>query len=51
MPITKDTTTIRISKRTQATLFSLKEHPRETYEDVMKRLIEKAKKVHNGTQG
>jgi len=37
------TTTIRIYKDTKKLLDKLKEHPRETYDDLIKRLIEKWK--------
>jgi len=35
-------TTIAVSKETKKNLDKLKIHPREPYEDVIKRLIEKA---------
>jgi len=36
-----DMTTIQLSEETKDELDKLKVHPRETYEDVIKRLIEK----------
>jgi len=40
----REKTTVQISKETKAKLDRLKVHPREPYEDVIKRLIEKCKK-------
>ena len=37
-------TTIAISEKTKMELDKLKKHPREPYEDVVKRLIENIKK-------
>ena len=37
-------TTIQISEETKASLDSLKVHPREPYEDVIKRLLQKVMK-------
>jgi len=39
----KEMTTIQVSKETKAKLEKLKVHPREPYEDVIKRLLEGAK--------
>jgi len=39
----RKTTTIKISLETRNQLLKLKVHPRETYEDVIRRLI----KMHN----
>lgn len=36
-----ETTTIRVNKGTKKLLDSVKIHPRETYDDVLKRLIKK----------
>jgi len=41
MPVTEP---IRIGKDTKEELKKLKVHPRETYDDVIKRLIEECKK-------
>jgi predicted DNA-binding protein len=45
MAITRNTTTIRIPNKLRDLLGNLKEHPRETYADVIKRIIEKGKGV------
>ena len=45
MAITRNTTTIRIPNKLRDLLGNLKEHPRETYADVIKRLIEKGSKI------
>jgi len=42
-------TTIRLSKETKRMLDELKIHPRETYEQVVKRLIKSQKKNPVGT--
>jgi len=39
----KEMTTIAVSKETKARLDELKVHPREPYEDIIKRLLEKCK--------
>ncbi len=39
-----DITTIRIHKETKSLLDGVKEHNRETYEDIIKRLVELYKK-------
>jgi hypothetical protein len=36
-------TTIRVSKKTKETLDKIKVHPRETYEQVILRLVDKTK--------
>ena len=38
------TTTIRVDEDVKKMLDSIKIHPRETYNDILKRLIEKVKK-------
>jgi len=43
-------TTIQISQNLKKLLDSLKIHPRETYEDVIRRLIEKKKEGRKGVK-
>jgi hypothetical protein len=43
----KDSTTIKLSKRAVMLLADAKEHPRETYEDVILRLLKKDDKNGN----
>jgi len=43
--MSEEPTTIRIRKSTKDMLDSLKIHPRETYEDVILRLIESSKET------
>lgn len=38
-----ETTTIRVDDKTKDMLDSIKVHPRETYDDILKRLIEMIK--------
>ena len=44
-------TTIHISEETKNKLISLKQHKRETYEDVILRLIEFYEEKNNGAKG
>ncbi len=41
-----DTTTIQLSKEMKKTLESLKMHPRETYEEVLERLLEDLRELN-----
>jgi len=43
--MSKEGTTIHISRETKGKLDKIKVHPREPYEDVIKRLIEKWEKT------
>lgn len=44
-------TTIHVSEKTKDKLISLKQHKRETYEDVILRLIEFYEEKNNGAKG
>ena len=43
-----DTALVRVSEKTKSLLDQLKQHPRETYDDVLRRLIKYFKEVKNG---
>ena len=44
------TTTIQLSKELKATLESMKLHPRETYEDVLERILEDLRELNDQTK-
>ena len=44
------TTTIQLSKELKETLESMKLHPRETYEDVLERILEDLRELNDQTK-
>ncbi len=49
-PFNVATTTIQLSKEMKKTLESLKMHPRETYEEVLERLLEDLRELNQQTK-
>lgn len=46
-----DLTPVAIHRDTKAMLLDLKQHPRETWDDVIRRLVEREKAVQKGRSG